>query len=490
MEYIMERVKKSIEKFPYYTAIMYQNTAITYAEMGNFVDAVCNEIMQKFGANAYGKSVLVYMTPSIESIVVQLAVIKCGAIYVPLDTNTPLNVINIGKINDIVGLITNDDKITYYNSYNVICIQKIYNYTIDSTGSDIAHFAYSHCILTSGTTGTPKAVRLKQKSIINQVDAKIKVLNLNSKSRICLSLNISFVASIWQILSMFFIGGTLIVLDDQIRKNPFLMFKATQEFRATVVCTIPSVIRAFLAIIKNKNRKIELNHLKRLVLTGEMLDCSIVNDFYREYDIAIVNAYGQTECSDDIFHHTLYNSISESVVPIGDPIENVRFAIIDEDGNSVKCGVRGELCVSGVCLSDGYVNDEELTNKHFKTLNALNGELAFCTGDIVTQLKNGNVVCHGRKDNQIKIRGFRIEPESIEFICDQYPGIADSLVLKEKSEINTFLHLFYVVKPEHYVDETKLRQYLQRKLPSYMIPAKYTLIDKIIYNSHGKKIRR
>ena len=71
MEYIMERVKKSIEKFPYYTAIMYQNTAITYAEMGNFVDAVCNEIMQKFGANAYGKSILVYMTPSIESIVVQ-----------------------------------------------------------------------------------------------------------------------------------------------------------------------------------------------------------------------------------------------------------------------------------------------------------------------------------------------------------------------------------------------------------------------------------
>lgn len=242
MKYIMERVEEAIIRYPDNNAIICGNTTISYLQMGNYIDAICIQIEQFIGS-VLGKSILVYMTPSIESIVVQLAIIKCGAIYVPLDTNTDLDAINIGKLDNVVCLITNIKKITNYKSYSVICIESICVKNRNFRMYESVQSEYSHCILTSGTTGTPKAVLLRQRAILNQVEAKIQILNLNNTSRMCLSVNMSFVASIWQILAMIFVGGVLVVLGDQLRKNPFLMFKAVQDFQATIVCTIPSVMR-------------------------------------------------------------------------------------------------------------------------------------------------------------------------------------------------------------------------------------------------------
>lgn len=490
MNSIINRINESISTFSENTALIYKGKTISYLELGRYIDAICNQIVEQCGKNTYGKSMLVYMSTSIESIIVQLAVIKCGAIYIPLEHHTPLYKIDIGKIDNIVCLITNNKDVVEYRDAKIIYVDKIDNYVDINSSYMFSEHEYSHCILTSGTTGEAKAVLLSQKAIINQIDAKISILELNQNSRVCLSMSTSFVASIWQILATIFVGGTLVILDDKTRKNPYMTFRMIQEYDVTIVCTIPSVLHAYLLIINNRKRKLALNNLRFIVLTGEMLNGMIVNKFYSEYSIALVNAYGLTECSDDIFHHLILSYTNEDIVPIGKPIQNINYSIIDQNGKEVKDGGKGELCISGICLAKGYVNDEMLTGEKFKRMDALGGMIGFCTGDVVSQSEDGTITCYGRKDNQLKIHGVRIEPEAIENICSWYPGINDTLVVKNEDGINSFLCLLYVTQQKQTINISLLKRYLQERLPDYMVPSVYIKTNHILYNEHGKKIRK
>jgi acyl-coenzyme A synthetase/AMP-(fatty) acid ligase len=156
--------------------------------------------------------------------------------------------------------------------------------------------------MTSGTTGIPKTVLLKQKAVLNQIEAKSTLLNMDSNTRLVLSMSLSFAASIWQVYAVLFHGGSLILLDEEDRCNPFDAFKKSQEYDANIMCVTPSFLRAFL--ISNKGLgKLSLNNLDKIVLTGEMLHADLVERLYHEYDISIINAYGQAETADDTFHY-------------------------------------------------------------------------------------------------------------------------------------------------------------------------------------------
>lgn len=281
------------------------------------------------------------------------------------------------------------------------------------------------------------------------------------------------------------------MLDEQERRNPYEIFKKAAEYNATILCVVPSFLRAFLMMNK-ESRKLPLESLLKIVLTGELLSFDLISEFYQEYTIRLINAYGQTECSGDTFHYivpTQFAFSNHPVVPIGYPIANIEFVIIDEFGNAVNQGDEGELCIAGICLSCGYIQGDEQTNQVFKSLNALNGNMVFCTGDLVTQLEDGALVCYGRKDNQIKINGNRIEPETIEVCCMDFEGIHDALILKIETPKGGYLHLQYVSEERTEIDARELRGYLSERLPPYMMPAIITKAHDIKYSSNGKKIR-
>jgi acyl-coenzyme A synthetase/AMP-(fatty) acid ligase/acyl carrier protein len=498
MDSINNRINQSIVNFPAKVALMGQGSSLTYLEMDEYIEEIMQKIRVVCSEQLYGKLIYVYMHSSFEAIISQFAVIRSGAICVPLDRQTPLEYYALENTENVVCMITDGFLPEKQMRIPILQIESLPNMAFENTTHSVDGYPdpnisqYSHCILTSGTTGKPKAILLKQDAVLNQVDAKIQLLKMNSDSKVCLSMGLSFVASIWQIYATIFVGGTLIVLDGQSRRSPYDIFKKADENHASILCTVPSVLQAYLMVIKNKSRKLDLSKKMTIVLTGEILYTILAKQFYKEYDIPLINAYGQTECSDDTFHYLIPKEIDESslpIVPIGYPIENIKYSIVDESGKSVNKQERGELCISGKCLAEHLIDDSEYTEKSFRETDALGGIIAFYTGDVVEQLENNAIVCCGRLDNQIKLHGYRIEPEAIEVCCFSYYGIRDVLVIKEHTATDTHLKLFYVQQEGIEINTNSLREYLTQRLPNYMIPSAYEKIDCIQYNEHGKKVR-
>lgn len=496
MNNIKNRILESINNYPSKVAIETPEKTLTYSELNNYIAAYTKKINEICKDAIINKYVLIYVSSPLEEIMIQLAVLMNGGICVPLDRQTPLNYYSLEHIENIACIITDDYELEKQCRYPVLHPIKEENtslfvdpqgvHTLSNISSENAY-----CIMTSGSTGAPKAVLLKQESIINQADAKIKLMHMDYTSKICLSMNLSFVASIWQVLATLFVGGTLLILDEQSRRNPYDIFRKADAYQASIICVVPSVLRAFLNLNK-ESRKIQLKNLSTIVLTGALLDSKLVEKFYQEYDIPLINAYGQTECSDDTFHFFIpkdFEYIKNPVIPIGYPIDGIEFMIIDEFENEVEIGQKGELCIAGRCLCAGYIQDEDYTKQVFKPLKGLGGTIACFTGDIVSQVDNGMLICHGRKDNQVKINGYRIEPEKIELCCMSFPGIEDAVVLKIADATNEYLQLHYTSEKGKEIKYSELRQYLSEKLPSYMVPAVIRKVHTIQYNSNGKKIR-
>lgn len=464
--------------------------------MDKYIEQFVYEIGEICDGQTEGRYIYLYIRSALEAVIAQLAVLRVGAICILLDRQVPLEYYLSRNIENIACMVTDNYESPIPTEFPIIHIRAIkdINHTqLITKGSTLKLTSqHAYCIMTSGTTGQPKAVLLRQESLLNQIDAKIQLLNLNQNSRVCLCMNLSFVASLWQIFATMFVGGTLVLLDERIRRSPYEIFKTSNEYQVNVLSVVPSVLQAYLTAITNKSRKVSLDCLSTIILTGELLPPFLISRYYLEYDIPIINAYGQTECSDDTFHFQIpkgFVTDETQVVPIGRPIPNIRYSIVDEQGNSVPQGEKGELCIAGICLADGYLGDAVRTKQAFRPLATLNGDIVFHTGDEVSLLADGTLVCYGRIDNQIKIHGFRIEPEAIEFCCLTYEGMRDALAIKVETVSGSYMQLEYVTQENTSINPQDLKSYLEQRLPVYMVPSVFTQVRQIDYHENGKKCR-
>jgi len=204
--------------------------------------------------------------------------------------------------------------------------------------------------------------------------------------------------------------------------------------------------------------------------------------------VKLYNEYGPTEATVDVsyFDCPAHNEFEN--IPIGRPIHNTMFYVI-RDGRQVAIGEAGELCIAGVGLARGYVNNAALTDEKF-TDNPVNpGERIYRTGDVARWLPDGNVEYLGREDHQVKIRGLRIELGEIESTIREYPGITDCVVLVKKYSDNIILIIAYVVCKSD-LELVGLKRYLKRHLPDYMVPHRFEKIDAMPLTSSGKADRK
>lgn len=216
MNEIKARILRSIVDYPSNIAIESSQITLSYSEMSNYVNAYISKINSKCHGSIENKYVLIYIHSPMEAIIAQIAILLSGGICVPFDRQTPLAYYSIDRITDIACMITDDYEFQQQINFPVLRITEIEDrVSLENTGSAIniskTSSENAYCIMTSGSTGVPKAVVLKQIAVVNQVDAKIEILNMNSTSKICFYMNLSFVAAIWQVLATFFVGGTLVV---------------------------------------------------------------------------------------------------------------------------------------------------------------------------------------------------------------------------------------------------------------------------------------
>ena len=343
---------------------------------------------------------------------------------------------------------------------------------------DIAYLIY-----TSGSTGTPKGVALKHRGIINHAYCKIGELGIVEADVISHNLNIHFVASIWQYLSGLYTGGKVVIYDEETVRDAYQLIKRADEDEVTILEVIPSQLMTYCRLLEEGRERIKLEHLRKLVLTGEEVRADLVERFYQYYDIELINAYGQSECSDDTFHYHIPREWKGYRVPIGKPGYNTRAYVLSESGRQQPVGVAGELYIAGDGLGAGYWQNEKLTGEKYVS-NTFEGEgLLFRTGDVVKWQEDGNLVYLGRKDKQIKIRGYRIEIGEIEAALEGYGEIEEAVVTIEEGEER---EVEANIVARRGIDYKALKRYLRTKLPGYMVPSRIYEVTEIPRNTNGK----
>jgi amino acid adenylation domain-containing protein len=349
----------------------------------------------------------------------------------------------------------------------------------------------AYLIYTSGSTGVPKGVMIEQRGLLNHLVSLISELKLSAADVIAQTAPQSFVISVWQFLAGLMVGARVHICTNEIVSDPALLAQEISREGVTVLQIVPSLLREILQRAANEPGLRAFGRLRLLISTGESLSADLCQAWFRHFpNVPVVNAYGSSECSDDVALHRLAVAPALSVnVPIGHAIPNTSLYVLDAHSQPVPIGLVGELCVGGAGVGRGYLNDPEQTQRKFcrDPFTGRRDARLYRTGDFGRWRADGTLECLGRIDQQVKIRGYRVELKEVERALLEYPDVRAAVVSPRDEaggETRLVAHIVAAAARRPRLDD--VREFLKARLPSYMIPASFLLLERMPVTAHGK----
>lgn len=349
----------------------------------------------------------------------------------------------------------------------------------------------AYTLFTSGSTGAPKGATVHIAGLENHVRAKIDLLGLTSKDVIMQNAPLTFDVSIWQLITALVVGGAVICVDRATAADPHRLREVAERHGATVLEVVPSFLRASLELFRHERASLATSHLRWLLSTGEVLPVDLARAWLDDYpDVPLVNAYGPTECSDDITHEMVVAApplhIGGAAVAVGTPVSGARIHLLDEHLAPTPPGWIGEVYVEGLCVGHGYTNNPARTAESFVASVFTPGERMYRTGDLARWGLDGKLVYVGRRDQQIKIRGQRVEILDVEAALRAMAGVADAAVVPHRAPTGDLELVAFLVSK---LPETDLATAASR-LASAFVPARIHRVDDLPKSTTGKVDRR
>ena len=475
---IIQLFEQQVEKNPDGIAVVFEDKKLTYKELNEKANCLAHHIhSSRIPKNS---TIGIMLSRSLEMIISIVGVLKAGSTYVLIDHTFPATRVNYILENSNAQLLIIDAN--YNGNFENTCRIDEFNFKGNTKNLPIINVPKDSfaLIYTSGSTGNPKGVLLKHAGLVNLVYNYFRqVIFLGKPKKVLGSAAVSFDMFAVELFTSILLGGTLYLLNDDEHKNPVKMAEVIINNRVNFCVTTPTKIELLLS---NPNTIKCLPVLDTIQLGGEVFTSSLYEKLKAVTNANISNGYGPTEitacCSSK-------NIESPNNINIGKPIPNMKVYIVDKDGNLCPIGVPGEICISGVDLAQGYINDAEKTEKSF-VISKFNNERIYKTGDIALFNSNGEIEYIGRNDFQIKINGLRIELSEIEKQLLSIKEIQNCIVLSDAKK--TYLKAFIVSKDE--LSIPAVRKALLEKLPTYMIPKYIIQIDSIPLTSNGKVDRK
>jgi amino acid adenylation domain-containing protein/natural product biosynthesis luciferase-like monooxygenase protein len=316
----------------------------------------------------------------------------------------------------------------------------------------------AYVLFTSGSTGAPKGAIVLHEGMINHLGAKIVDLELGTRDRLAQTAPQTFDISIWQYIAPLMMGGAVHILDDETVRDPGLLLQACETRQITVLESVPSFLELLVGLARRRDTP-SFTTLRVMLSTGEALPVMLCRRWFALFpDIALLNAYGPTECSDDVTHHLMTQAPAQELacIAIGRPIANVRLYVLDDADRLCAPGAVGQLCVAGIAVGGGYLNDAQVTERAFVSdpFAPDCGTQMYRTGDLARWTPDGLLEYLGRIDNQVKIRGCRIELGEIETFLDQDPLVKQSVVTVVDDDQERKRLVAYVAPDWSYVEST------------------------------------
>lgn len=478
---------------PEKTAVIYQNDKISYEMLNKNANRIASCLLKKGVKEETLVGVMLERSPlMIETI---LGIWKAGGAYIPLDIAYPqkrkLAILEDSGLALVVTLSEHvDEKLEKEYKGEFIKLDEIKsdleNESTENPKVSINMRSLAYVLFTSGSTGRPKGAMIEHLGMMNHIHAEINQLRLEEGFVFAQNANHCFDVSVWQMFAAFSKGGTTAVYPEELVLNPGGFAKRIAEDGVTLLEVVPSYLSVMLEFMAEEN--IKPAGLKYLMITGEAVKPRLVKRWFELFPgIELVNAYGPAEASDDITQFVMDKAPDTENIPIGKPINNINIYITDKNMKLCPVGVIGEICVSGIGVGRGYINDPARTEAAFMEdpFAGSSGERLYKTGDLGRWLPDGNIEFAGRLDYQVKVRGFRIELGEIESKIQEFEGIGETVVCaREDSDRNRYICAYIV--PQGTVDTDLLKRHLSSVLPEYMVPAYFVIQDMLPLNKNGK----
>lgn len=360
-------------------------------------------------------------------------------------------------------------------------------------GLAVAPGDLSFIIYTSGSTGKPKGAMNEHIGMLNHCFIMIDHFGINAASAIAQTAPPSFDIIVWQLLTALVAGGRTVIYPKELILDPLDFIERIRQDGITLMQLVPSYLAVLLEEIEGRTEHISLPGLTHLIVCGEVIRPSLVSRWFKQFPaVRVANAYGPAEASDDVTIYMMDQAPEMDFVSIGKPVANCHILILDEQMRLCPVGCIGEICVSGIGVGRGYLNNEDKTKAVFKPDPFRNGQSfrLYRTGDLGRWLPDGNIEFLGRKDYQVKVRGQRVELGEIESRLAQLRGVKDVIVTEFVKDGNISLCAYVIFAGNSTLDIDGIRKQLSEELPDFMVPEHFVEVTAFPVLANGKVNRK
>lgn len=487
-----------VKRTPDEVAVVFGFSKLTYQQL----NTQANQLAHYLRSLGVGADVLVgvCVERSLEMVVGLLGILKAGGAYVPLDPDYPKERLSFMLSDSQVSVLLTQNKLVNqlpeHRAY-LICLdtdwEKISHRSEQNLVSGVVAENLAYVIYTSGSTGKPKGVMVTHRNLVNAYMAWENAYQLRSLCTSHLQMaSFSFDVFSGDMVRALCSGAKLVICPREWLLEPEKLYALMQKQKVDCAEFVPPVLRNLIQYLEKTQQNLSF---MKLLIVGS--DSWYVQE-YRQFqhflgaETRLINSYGVSEATIDssYFENALIKLSVDGLVPIGRPFANTKIYILDRNLQPVPIGVPGELYISGIGLTRGYLNQPELTEQKFirnpfSFSNELDTRL-YKTGDLARYLSDGNIEFLGRLDYQVKIRGFRIELGEIESVLGQYPNVQNAVVVARAEENGSSGLVAYLTPQFGDCQISDLRNYLKEILPGYMIPSAFVTLEQFPHTPNGK----
>ncbi|HZO72941.1 MAG TPA: amino acid adenylation domain-containing protein, partial [Ktedonobacteraceae bacterium] len=461
---------------------------VTYHELNRRANQLAH-YLQRLGVGPEVR-VGLCLKRSVELVVGLLSILKAGGAYVPLDPSYPAERLSFILLDSQVSVLLTQsellEQLPPQGRALVVCLDTTWAQVTQEPGtkptSGVQPDNLAYIIYTSGSTGKPKGVSIEHRNVLALLSWACETFPAADLSGVLLSTSICFDLSVFELFAPLSRGGWVLLCDNALQL-PTLAFAPT----VTLLNTVPSVASELVRL------QAIPSSVRTVNLAGEPLPAQLACELYHlEHLERVYNLYGPSE---DTTYSTagLVERGNASTPSLGRPLPHKEGYVLDKYFHPVPIGVPGELYLGGMGLARGYLNRPDLTAERFlpHPFSQQPGARLYRTGDLVRYLPNGVLEFLGRLDHQVKLRGFRIELGEIEATLRQHLLVREALVLVREDVSGEKKLVAYVIFQEgKHLPASELQRFLKQKLPAYMVPTAFVVLDSFPLSANGKIERR
>ncbi|MFN6563899.1 MAG: non-ribosomal peptide synthase/polyketide synthase [Nostoc sp. ChiSLP01] len=481
---IHQLFEEQVQRTPDAVAVVFEKEQLTYHQLNCRANSLAH-YLKSFGV---GADVLVGLCVerSLETIVGLLGILKAGGAYVPLDPEYPQERLNfIIKDAQLSLLLTQQHLMERLPQHQaqLVCLDTDWQSIAQAGDAELVNSISSqnlaYVIYTSGSTGQPKGVMIQHHSLVNFTQSTIVEYGVRNSDKILQFASISFDVAVVEIYPYLSCGATIVLRTQEMLSSVQTLVQKCRDGNLTVL-SFPTAYWHQLTFELVNTNLLFPDSIRLVIIGGEHpleQRLRMWQQHIGEY-LQLINAYGPTEATVEVTRKIL--GVDEQKITIGRPIHNTQIYILDRYLQPTPIGVPGELHIGGAGLARGYLNRPELTKEKFiaNPFVEAEGSRLYKTGDLARYLPDGDIEYLGRIDNQVKIRGFRIELGEIETVLSQHPHVqACCVVARQDSSGENSLAAYVVPQKQVAITTNELRRFLSYKLPEYMIPQAFMILE-------------